>query len=304
MIGAVLAVLAAAGARALYPALIERRAARRRRLGPDGILVGAAPIELPRPSAPAVLLLHGGGDTPQVMAGLAELLHARGYAVRVPLLDGHGRAVSALARASSDEWYRSTVAHFRDLRRDHAWVGVVGLSMGGAIGVRLAAELGDELPALVLLAPYLDMPPAVRRLALSAAWWRVLLPYFPSGGGRSIHDPVAAARGLGHGILTPAALRAFYETMTAGRDALPRVIAPTLMIQSREDNRIAVASAERAFAALGAAEKQLVWVDGAGHVITVDFGHERVLALAAEWLDAHRSVSPGEPARPGSRRNP
>lgn len=304
MIGAVLAVLAAAGARALYPLLLERRAAQRRGLGPDGIIEGAAPIELPRAWAPAALLLHGGGDTPQAMAGLAAHLHARGYAVRVPLLDAHGRQLSALSGASAEAWYRSAIADFRELRRDHAWVAVVGLSMGGAIGVRLAAALGNELPALVLLAPYLDMPRNVRRLARTSAWWRHLLPYIPSGGRRSIHDPAAAARGLGHGILTPAALRAFYETMKAGSAALPRVTAPTLVVQSREDNRIAPASAERAFEALGAAEKRLVWVEGAGHVITVDFGHGRVFALVAEWLDAHGGVSPGEPARPGSRRSP
>lgn len=305
MIGAALAALAAAaGARALYPVVVERRAARRRRLGRDGIIEGAAPIELPRQGAPALLLLHGGGDTPQVMSGLATFLHDRGYAVRVPLLEAHGRALEALSGASADVWRESVAAHYADLRGEHDWVAVVGLSMGGALAARLAADLGDELPALVLLAPYLDMPGAVRRLARSARYWRWLLPYFPTGGRRSVHDAAAAARGLGHGIMTPAALRALYETMIAGRDALPAVKSPTLLVQSREDNRIAASSAERAFAALGPAEKELVWIEGAGHVITVDFGHERVFALVADWLDARRTISPGERGRRSSRRSP
>jgi esterase/lipase len=60
------------------------------------------------------------------------------------------------------------------------------------------------------------------------------------------------------------------------------------MIQSREDNRIAPADAQRAFDRLGAREKKLIWTTGAGHVITVDYGKERVFELLADWLDQHR----------------
>jgi carboxylesterase len=305
MIGAALGLLAAiAGVRAVYPRLVERRAAQRRRLGPDGIVVGAGSIDLARAGAPGVLLLHGGGDTPQALAGLATHLHAAGYAVRAPLMAHHGRSLVALREAAAGTWFQDALAEYRALRREHDWVALVGLSIGGAISARLAATLGAELPCLVLLAPYLDMPPLVRRIARTSTGWEWLLPYLPSGGQRSVHDPEAAARGLGHGIVTPAALRAFHETMRAGRDALPRVVSPTLMVQSREDNRIPAASADRAFARIGAHEKTLTWVEGSGHVITVDYGHERVFSLVADWLGAHRPLSSREPAPPGFRPGP
>jgi esterase/lipase len=38
---------------------------------------------------------------------------------------------------------------------------------------------------------------------------------------------------------------------------------------------------------LGAREKKLVWTEGAGHVITVDYGRERVYSEVRAWLDAH-----------------
>jgi carboxylesterase len=308
MIGAALAALAAlaAGVRAGYPWLVERRAARRRRLGPDGVIVGAAPITLHRPGAPAVLLLHGGGDTPQALAALARFLHERGYTVRAPLMRSHGRSVSALGGASPEAWHADAATELAALRRDHPWVAVVGLSMGGAIAARLAADASSEHPldALVLLAPYVDMPARIQQLARTTEYWRWALPYFPSGGDRSIHDAAAAESTLGHGILTPAALRAFYETMRAGAASLGGIRAPTLYVQSREDNRIPVSSAERAFGAVGARDKKLVWLEGTGHVITVDFGHEHVFELVAEWLDGHGGVSLREPDRRGSRRIP
>lgn len=288
MFGAALAVIAAAvGARAVYPALLQIRAARRRRLGPDGVVRGAAPITLHRAGAPAVLLLHGGGDTPQVMAELARFLHDTGYSVRAPLLASHGRSLDALLEVSASSLFDEVKSEYDALRREHPSVSVVGLSMGGALGVRLAAEHDQDMRSLVLLAPYLDMPHFARRLAETSDYWRWLVPYFPSGGGQSIHDRAAAARALGHGILTPAALRAFYDTMSAASAALTRVRAPTLVVQSREDNRISAESAELAFGRLGATDKKLVWIDGAGHVITVDFGHDRVFRHVAGWLETH-----------------
>ena len=44
-----------------------------------------------------------------------------------------------------------------DMRARHDSVFVVGLSMGGALSVLVAAEQ-NEIPALVLIAPYLGMP--------------------------------------------------------------------------------------------------------------------------------------------------
>ncbi len=304
--GAALAVLGALllCGRIAYPAMLERRARRRRPLGPDGIIVGAGAIRLPRDNAPAVLLLHGGGDTPQVLAELARYLHERGFAASAPLLGAHGRSLPEFATASSAVWEDEVEREFVRLGGVHSDVHVVGLSMGGALALSLAKRR-PEIPALVLLAPYIDMSRGLRGLARTSRYWGWLLPYLPSMGRRSIHDRAAAARGLGHGIMTPAALRGLYDTVSRAIEALPDVRVPTLVVQSREDNRIPVASAEAAFARLGSIEKQLVWVEGAGHVITVDYGRERVFQLVLNWLRLHQkhespAPSPGLPTSSGA----
>lgn len=291
-----IALIAAAVGRALYPVVVERRRRQSRPLGPGGIIAGAETIDLPTPRGTAVLLIHGGGDTPQALYGLARHLHERGFAVRAPLLPSHGRDLSALRDSSAAEWAAAVRREFDELRNAHEHVAVVGLSMGGALAIALAAERQD-VEALVLLAPYVDMPPLVRRLAITSKAWGWLVPYFSTRGTASIHDPNAAARALGHGILTPAALRAISEVVAAADAALPRVKAPTLIIQSREDNRIAPEIAERGFARLGAPVKRFVWTAGAGHVISVDFGHERVFDWTARWIERYQN-----PARKADRR--
>lgn len=293
----VLALLAAAAtARAVYPTALERRQGGRRPYSGEGIMVGAEPIDLPLEGAHGVLMLHGAGDTPQSQAALARYLHEQGFSIRAPLLRGHGRDLAAMRDVSADTWLEDVLAEFERMRRAHDRVSIVGLSMGGALAATIASQR-DDVASLVLLAPYLEMPPLISRLASTAALWGWAVPYFSSRGEASIHDPDAASRALGHGIMTPEALHALYEVVLRADGALPRVKAPALVIQSREDNRIPPESAERGFARLGSIEKRFVWTVGAGHVITVDYGHQRVFELTANWLERHR-----EPARARERR--
>jgi carboxylesterase len=275
---------------------VGQTAARRLSIGPDGIVVGAEAIELLNgPASPALLLLHGGGDTPQTLRYLADHLHSGGYTVRVPLLPGHGRTLEHFARVNADDWLTAARVAYREMRSRHAWVGIVGLSMGGALAVQLAAEQRD-LPALALLAPYLAMPRRVRFAARCAPLWGVVVPYVRSlhpRARRSISDPAEDARNLAYGVFTAAALRALHLTVTRGFASLPFVTAPTLMIQSREYNRTTPAQAQRVFDRLGAREKTLVWIEGASHVITVDYGHERVFETLTHWLEARRTADRG-----------
>ncbi len=281
-------VLALAGwvLRARRIRLLESVSRGTRVFGPDGIAVGASGIDLPTRGAAAVLLLHGGGDTPQSLAELAAHLHARGFAVSVPLLPGHGRTIRDFAKVRATEFSRAAVAAYEALRTRHDVVYVAGLSMGGALAVQLASER-HEIPALVLLAPYLSMPPKIERAAKAAWLWGPIMPFVRSGEGVSVLDPEQRARSLAYGVFSASALRALYDTARRAFEVLPRVTSPTLVIQSREDNRISVAAAERAFARLGASEKRLEWVTGAAHVITVDFGRERVYEMVAAWFESH-----------------
>jgi carboxylesterase len=264
-----------------------RRAVDRRPKGPNGIVVGAEGFVLDRPGAPAVLLLHGAGDTPQTLRYLAAELHDRGFHVAAPLLPGHGRDLDAFARVTAREIVAAARATFAGLRAKREWVGLIGLSMGGAVAVQLAADAPD-LPALGLAAPYLAMPPRIARAASLAWLWGPLAPVVQSADGVSVLDAEERARSLAYGAFTPSALRALAEIVRSAAAALPRVAAPTLFLQSRTDNRISVSAAEHAFARLGSAEKRLEWISGAAHIITVDYGRDQVNALLASWMEAHR----------------
>jgi len=289
----------------LATALLARRAALRLRdetsarlpVGANGIIPGAEGFEMRRGGkAPAALLLHGAGDTPQTLRYLAEFLFARGFTVSAPLLPGHGRSLREFSAVDAESWLHDARKTYAELKASNPWVALVGLSMGGALATRLAAEDAD-LPALVLLAPYLAMPPRIAFAARISRLWNPAIPYIRAldpKARRSIHDPGEADRSLGYGVFTPAALRALHTTVSSAVAALPRLTAPTLIVQSREDNRVPPDAAQREFDRIGSADKQLVWLTGTGHVITVDFGRDRVFDLVADWLERHGAALPRE----------
>jgi carboxylesterase len=281
---------------------LSRRAAFRLRdetlnrlpVGADGIIPGAHAFELRRGAdAPAILLIHGGGDTPQTLCYVAEYMHARGYSVRVPLLPGHGRTVREFSSVAAEQWMQTVRSAYRDLTRMHSWVAVAGLSMGGALAAQLAAE-DQSISATVLLSPYLAIPTRIAIAARFAALWGFAVPYVRAldpKARRSIQNQAEATRNLAYGVFTPAALRALRITVARAIRSLPKGTSPTLMVQSREDNRISTDAAQRAFDLIGSADKQLVWINGAGHVITVDYGREHLFETVADWLERHRATT-------------
>jgi esterase/lipase len=104
---------------------------------------------------------------------------------------------------------------------------------------------------------------------------------------RSIRDPIEREKNLAYGAITGRALFELSKVVKRARKSLRRVNAPTLIIQSREDPRCPPDVAEFALKALGAKEKKLIWTEGAGHIITVDYGREHVFTEVEHWLRAH-----------------
>ena len=92
----------------------------------------------------------------------------------------------------------------------------------------------------MLLAPYVSMPTRLRNIA--SMFWAIdaCVPYLRGRGGeRSIHDPAERALSRAYGVVTGRLAFELSRVVKRARHALPRIAAPTLVIQSRRDNRIA-----------------------------------------------------------------
>ena len=216
-----LPMVAGAGAvwRLLATRRIERNYDMRNVRTADGTVAGAEPFLLAGTNGRALLLLHGSGDSPQTLRHLGKRLNAAGYTVLAPLLPGHGRSPRDFARVSASAYTAAARAALDELRGRHEWIGVGGLSMGGALAAQLAVDAAD-VRVLLLLAPYFAATPQVAWATRTAPLWGLVQPYLSARGERSVHDPEARTASYAYGVVAPNALHALLETARRGRAAL------------------------------------------------------------------------------------
>ncbi|HUR91138.1 MAG TPA: alpha/beta fold hydrolase [Gemmatimonadaceae bacterium] len=251
-----------------------------------GLIPGAEPIELRGAGDSAVLLIHGFGDTPQTFAYVAAGLHAAGFSVKATLLPGHGRSVDEFVRSRAVEWVAYARAEYEAMTASYKAVGLCGLSMGGAIATIIAAG-APRLPALALLAPYVGMPPVLATAAVLHRLWGPLAGQFKASSDLSIRDPEERAKNLAYGVTTGGAIRQLFELTRLARKAIPFVQAPTLIMQSRLDNRVSRRVAEHAYRSIAAREKRLIFVERGGHILTVDHDRQQVVEHVRDWFVTH-----------------
>jgi len=251
-----------------------------------GPIAGAETIDMQEGSPNGILLLHGFGDTPQTLRLLANHLHSAGYDVLAPRLPGHGTNVGEFLESRRRDWLECARDAYREMRETHSTMSVGGLSMGGALAAIIASE-NPDVRSLTLIAPYLGMPFTARAAAASHWLWGRAAGARRSSNPRSILDPAERAMNLGYGVYSGRLLFELWRLAAAARRSLAGITAPTLLIQSRADPRIAPEIAERAIARVGAREKRLVWAEGGGHIITVDYGRDFVFEKVEEWVTGH-----------------
>jgi carboxylesterase len=248
------------------------------------MIPGAEPIILKGDSRRGVLVLHGFGDTPQSVSTLARALNARGHTVHAPLLAGHGRTLREFAASGMEEWAASARVALDGLVSESQNVSIVGQSLGGVLAALLASER-PQTETVALLAPYFEMPHIVDLIAPIEPLLQAVMPYITTNDDRSILDPEARLRSLSFGATTPRLTVELKRISARARALVPSLRMPTIYLQSRRDNRISPDVAERAFAALSATDKRMVWLEGSGHVIAADFERDRVAALVGDWLE-------------------
>lgn len=224
------------------------------------------------------LLLHGFSGSPLEMMPLAEALGRGGWTVAVAQLAGHG-SPAELAGARAEDWLQSGRSAFEALRTRCARVAVVGLSMGGAVGLVLAASAHPA--AVVAISTPVRMKRLIARASRVAA--RVL-PYVPvvmklGPREREMRRYRSPARRI------PLRATAEVERLlgTMGR-ALPHVRVPVLVVQGRRDWIIPRESAREIAGATGG---EVLWLPRSGHVATLDRDRGLLYREVAAFLRRH-----------------
>ena len=228
-----------------------------------------------------VLLCHGFTGSPASMTPWARHLAGLGHTVRVPRLPGHGTTWQDMNRTRWTDWYAEVDTSLTDLRATCDRVVVAGLSMGGCLALRLAEQRPDDVDALVLVNPAVNVKRLDIKLVPALQW---VLPSMP-GIGNDIKKPGQDEIGYDR---TP--LKALASQLVMWKDVrahLPSVTQPVLMFRSADDHVVDETSSAIISAGVSSPQVEVVTLHESFHVATLDHDAPLVFDRTAAFIDQH-----------------
>jgi carboxylesterase len=228
-----------------------------------------------------VLLSHGFTGSPASMKPWGQYLAERGFTVRVPRLPGHGTRWSDLNRVGWDDWYAELDAALSDLRASCEHVAVCGLSMGGALALRLGELRPDDVDALVLVNPAIASKNWQLRLVPAL---KLLVPSMP-GIGNDIKKP--GADEVGYQRTPLRALHSFLRAWPVIKADLDRVTAPLLIFRSTDDHVVDDSSLGFIQRGVSSPVAEYITLTDSYHVATLDFDAQLIFDRSANFLTQH-----------------
>lgn len=221
-----------------------------------------------------VLLLHGFTSHPVLtMGSLPQVLKAAGYTIAQPTLPGHGTKPQDLKGVRWEDWYKTALEAYQSLPEPKA---VVGLSMGGLLAAKLAAE--QKPAALVALVPFLE---AVDKKAYLTPYIHWVMPW--AQGTNSVRDPERKKNSPNYPNFPTVALVELLKLQRQIPALLPKITAPALVLQAAYDSTSSEAGLRRYYALLGSGQKEYR-VYESEHDLLLDSQADKVAADIRDWL--------------------
>lgn len=244
----------------------------------------AAPLSVPaRPELTGgrrvgVLISHGFTGQPASVKPWGEHLAEQGYAVEVPRLPGHGTTWQEMNTTTWVDWYGELTRVFDKLCLDNDAVVVGGLSMGGALTLRLAADHPDRVSGVVVVNPAV----ATKRFDVKLLpVLKYLLPSMPG-----IVDDIKKDGVSEHGYprVPLKAAASMFGAWPALAGELPKVTAPLLYFRSTVDHVVDELSEPLITGTVSSSDVSVVRLESSFHVATLDNDAPRIFADTAEFV--------------------
>jgi carboxylesterase len=250
------------------------------------IIPTAEPFFFPGKGANAkigCLVTHGFTGTPKEMRWLGEYLNHQGCTVCGIRLNGHATKPEDMIRSRWQDWMLSVEDGYNLLRSCTDQVFLLGLSMGGVLSLTAASRLPVRgVVAMSTLCQLPDHP--LLSFARALSWF---MPFVSKGDGEPGADWFDQEAWKQHVAYPKHPLRSvaeLKELLALMRESLPQIKVPVLLIHSRDDTFVIRDSMEKIHASLGSSDKQMLWVEGGGHVITEEPTRETVFKAATDFI--------------------
>ena len=236
------------------------------------IIEGAEPWSSPGSGTNArvgVVVMHGFSGNPVSTRPLAEAIAAEGYTVELPRLPGHGTSWRDLARTRYPDWMGEAKRVVRDLRARSDHVVYVGFSVGGTLGLDLAADPGNGIDALVTInALVLDRTDPVAKLAPVLQY---VVPVVPAKlAGIAPNDIAKGGDERAYPYVPSKAAYSLTAALPRIRAGMKNITLPILIAHSKGDHTVPPANSAAIAKAVASVDKTELTLERSFHVATLD----------------------------------
>jgi len=244
-----------------------------------------------------VLMLHGLGANALELQRLAKDLHASGFSVVIPCIEGYTHGTSSQPWSV---WIDQVLEHIWKLEKEYATVSVVGLSMGAVLAMVAAQRHARPLAGLVLLSVSLAYDgwsmPWYRGLLEISAW----LPFAKNY--RMKESEPYGVKNEEMRALIKAALKSQEVTesgvgeigyqlikqgqflMREARENAHAIDSSTLVIHAVDDEIVHIRNAEWVYRKISSEDKEIIYLGDSYHMITIDNERETVSQETIRFL--------------------
>ncbi|MFE0253159.1 alpha/beta hydrolase [Streptomyces sp. NPDC059010] len=226
-----------------------------------------------------VLLCHGFTGSPQSLRPWAESLAERGLTVSLPLLPGHGTRWEDMALTGWQDWYAEVDRALRILRDRCERVFVAGLSMGGALALRLAAKHGEDVAGVLVVNP------ANKVHGLSAYTLPVSRHLVRTTKGIASDIAKEGAVELGYDRVPLHAAHSLRNFLRLVDGELPQVTQPLLLLRSARDHVVPPADSARILSRVSSTDVTEIVLEQSCHVATLDHDADRIFKESLGFID-------------------
>lgn len=226
----------------------------------------------------AVLLLHGFTGSTKDVKKLGEFLSKRGYTVHAPIYSGHGVEPEALLETRPEDWWNDVVEGYNFLKSNgYEEIAVVGISLGGVFSLKVA-ETFPVKACVAMCAPITR--DNSKGLFTRLYHYARLYKHFENKSKDQIISELHELR------ITPKdSLDGVTRLTTETRDDLSAIKAPTLVLQGSLDDELYQESAPFILNTVETDDKEIIWYENSGHIITLDKEREKVYEDVYKFLD-------------------
>jgi carboxylesterase len=243
-----------------------------------------------------ILCIHGFMASPAEIRWLGKHLADQGYTVYGVRLPGHATDYRDMARQRWQDWYTAVQDALGILRAQCEQVFVVGHSMGGMLGLLLAAN--TPIDGLVALAtPVLFTSQAMA----NANWIKWIRPYTDQSDTGPLVQLIRdeqARRGetvvgrVRHNLWSTAAVGELFTLAGVVQNDLANVKAPLLLIYSERDKTVGLNSRDSILAQVKSTSIEQHTLKQSDHILPQDSERETVFEWVADFIKRYSNPGP------------